>query len=232
MKDPKGLPRWKSFSVTDGDYRWTTNKPLENTVKTVCKRCNETWMSDIESSAKLYLTPMISGIKTLLDKDSMAIIAKWMILRALISISHLPKNDGADQLFHLFYENKNPMPKWYVFAAAYEGTIPVHMEVNRFTHFSFSSFGVPKTTFRPNLLVNLLVGRIIFKAVIFVYPPLVKASLLNMEIPSWDASVVRMFPSPPKQIIWPTNKVITDDTILKFYQVGLPETTLAQSLRK
>lgn len=226
MKDPKGLPRWSSFKHENGEHQWTTNKPLDITVKTVCKRCNETWMSDIESSAKIYLAPMIAGTKTPLDKDAMTIISKWMTLRALVAVSDAPKNEGADQLFHLFYEYKKPMPRWHVFTSTYEGTIPAHLEINRFTHFSFRIFGIPIKTFRPNVLVNSVVGRVIFKVVIFVYPPLVKAPLVNINIPSWDASVVRMFPSPPKQITWPTNTVITDDTILKFYQVGLPETTL------
>jgi len=108
-------------------------------------------MSEIESSAKTYLVPMFAGSKTLLDRNAMAIISKWMTLRALVAVSDAPKNEGADQLFHLFYEHKEPMPRWHVFASAYEGLMPAHLEINRFTHFSFRRFGIPIKRFMPNV---------------------------------------------------------------------------------
>jgi hypothetical protein len=127
---------------------------------------------------------------------------------------------------HIFIEHKGPMPRWHVFASAYEGLMPAHLEINRFTHFSFRRFGIPIKRFMPNVLVNGVVGMVIFKVALFIYPPLGRPPLVNINIPSWDASVVRMFPSPRKQINWPTNTVITDDTILKFYQAGLPDPSL------
>jgi hypothetical protein len=226
MKDPRGLPRWSSYKHELGKHIWTTNKPLDIVVKTVCKRCNETWMSDIENSAKIHLIPMLAGTETLLDKDAMTIISKWITLRALVAVSDAPRNEGADQSFHLFYEHKEPMPRWHVFVSTYEGLVPAHLEINRFTHFSFRRFGIPIKVFRPNILVNAVIGRLIFKAILCVYPPLVRAPLFNINMPRWDVSVVRMFPSPPKQVTWPTSPVTKDDTILKFYEAGLPDPSL------
>jgi hypothetical protein len=229
MKDPRGLPRWSSYVQGNGERQWRTNKPLDIVAKTVCKRCNETWMSDIEKAAKVYLAPMLAGTEMVLDKNAMAVISKWITLRALVAVSDFPRNEGADQSFHLFYEHKEPMPRWHVFASTYEGLIPADLEINRFTHLAFRRLGIPIKMFRPSILVNAVIGRLIFKAILCVYPPLVRDSFITRgfrDIRSWDPAVVRMFPSPPRQVTWPTHTVVTDNTILKFYQAGLPEPSL------
>jgi hypothetical protein len=40
--------------------KWTST-PFTATVRAVCDDCNHDWMSDLESSAKLVLTPLILG---------------------------------------------------------------------------------------------------------------------------------------------------------------------------
>lgn len=227
MKDPRGLPRWTLYTQRSGEHRWNTNKPLDIVVRTVCKRCNETWMSDIEKAAQPHLIPMFAGAKTLLDKDAMTAISKWMTLRALIAVSDAPKEESTDQPFHLFYRRKVPMPRWHVFVSSYEGTIPVHMDVNRLTYLPFRVLGIPVNAYGPTILVNCVIGRVIFKVILFAYPPLLRIPLFNLlAIPPWDISVVRIFPPRRKQVTWPTDTVITDDTILESYQAGLTQPSL------
>ena len=54
-------------------------------LKVVCKKCNETWMGNIEESAKPILIPIIQGKCVHLDHDSRIKLATWLALKFLIA---------------------------------------------------------------------------------------------------------------------------------------------------
>jgi hypothetical protein len=73
------------------EFPGTTMWEMENTVKRTkfkdkqialvtrkpCKRCNETWMSKLESTAKPLLVPLMKGKTILLTPDRQLLIARW-----------------------------------------------------------------------------------------------------------------------------------------------------------
>lgn len=70
---------WYIDGTTQKEKRFTTDS-LDWKARTVCKKCNETWMSDIESEhAKPALTPLITGQSNipigLSDAHSIALFA-------------------------------------------------------------------------------------------------------------------------------------------------------------
>lgn len=54
-------------------------------IRCVCKRCNETWMGEIENAVKPILTPMILGHRTTLDHLARRSLAEWLTLKFMIS---------------------------------------------------------------------------------------------------------------------------------------------------
>ena len=54
-------------------------------LKLVCKKCNETWMGEIEEDAKPILLPVIQGKRFLLDHDNRIKLATWLILKFLVA---------------------------------------------------------------------------------------------------------------------------------------------------
>src|SRR3954454_12205133 len=50
---------------------------LDIKVKRVCGACNSGWMSELENEAKPYLTPLILGEATELDRQAREIVAAW-----------------------------------------------------------------------------------------------------------------------------------------------------------
>ncbi len=55
-------------------------------------RCNNGWMSSVESDAKPLLLPLIKGEAFLLSKADVATISKWIALKIIISEHENPKN--------------------------------------------------------------------------------------------------------------------------------------------
>jgi hypothetical protein len=64
--------------------RWEA-PPFTATVKDVCERCNNEWMSRIEAEAKKYAEPLIRGDeKVLIDPDAQWAISRWAYLKVLL----------------------------------------------------------------------------------------------------------------------------------------------------
>lgn len=58
---------------------------LNKKIKVVCKKCNETWMGDIEENIKPILKPIIQGQSTIIDNDSLTKLAIWLTLKFLVA---------------------------------------------------------------------------------------------------------------------------------------------------
>lgn len=68
----------------EAENSWTTAK-IDQTAKIVCKRCNETWMSDLENQVKDLLTPLIrDGKKTTLMREDMRLLSVYAFKQAVV----------------------------------------------------------------------------------------------------------------------------------------------------
>jgi len=98
------------------------------TVKAVCERCNNGWMSDIEQKAKPCATPLILGEEgALLDPDAQWALARWAYLKVLV----LERVDARQRLlplnrYRLVYDSLDDpaLPtSATIFIAAHEGDL-------------------------------------------------------------------------------------------------------------
>jgi|GEM_PF-2738068 len=106
------LPKWlrkflekgERFTQREGTYRDHRDAPIVRwgkwkehntkhpaiTVDGVCTACNHHWMSDLETSASVMLTPMIEGNAQGLTVDQQAFLARWATKTAMVYDLLLP----------------------------------------------------------------------------------------------------------------------------------------------
>ncbi|MGH7023503.1 MAG: hypothetical protein ACREEB_07925 [Caulobacteraceae bacterium] len=61
------------------------------TIKGVCKRCNNGWMSGMESAAKPHLEPLLLGRRTTLGATAIEALAHWVVLKIMVHESIEPR---------------------------------------------------------------------------------------------------------------------------------------------
>lgn len=61
-------------------------RPLSTTVKAVCDKCNNGWMSRLEQTVRPVLTPIISGQSTVIEAPVLPTLSLWAFKTALIAM--------------------------------------------------------------------------------------------------------------------------------------------------
>ncbi len=213
LKDPRGYPldSRKRVRMVDGtERRWESTTPLAFTARTVCKTCNNTWMSEIENQAKPYLEPMITASSpVVLDEPAQGAVATWMVLRFLIARSSgsQPWPDETHQLFRWFGDNRVVSPSCFVWVGMYKGGLPAYFEVG--PYHPPGATGVPH-----GALFSCVIGYLIFKICI------VRDWGTVLSYPG--RGLAKIAPPVASQVEWPPGgDQFTDETILKFFGMGL-----------
>jgi hypothetical protein len=97
------------------------------TVGVVCERCNNRWMSDLESRAKLYLEPMLQNHGRLLHEGGQRLLATWA-LKTSMMLEHM---HGAgrrcipSQEYEHLFSHSEPSERIRIWMASYEGSYAV-----------------------------------------------------------------------------------------------------------
>lgn len=82
-------------------------------LKVVCKRCNETWMSRLQTGAQPYLTPLIEGNWQRLSKRARRALATWITMHAMvIETIDLPTMAIPQHERSNFKSSPQPLPGW------------------------------------------------------------------------------------------------------------------------
>jgi hypothetical protein len=86
-----GAPERGRFTATrfEGAKRSPVGKPfkaseLNHKARVVCARCNNGWMSEVETHAKGVLRPLLRGDDTILNQYDQATLRAWVVLRSMI----------------------------------------------------------------------------------------------------------------------------------------------------
>jgi len=67
--------------------------------RTVCQRCNNGWMSDLEESVQPILTPLIKGEKITLFPTMLLTLMQWLTLKVLVAEHNFYMGHPADPIF-------------------------------------------------------------------------------------------------------------------------------------
>lgn len=207
VESPRGFPTGPQPHVRKArgpeEHRWNTDKPLDFVVNSVCERCNGHWMSTFETDAMPYLKPMIAGDKVRLNRTGQIAIAKWAILRAIITESDFTPSlppmlrQWADSLYK---EHRIPSG-CLVWLAVYNGRFPVYFESSTITH---------GTTKDAGLRFSAIIGYLAVKVVGISW-----AQVSD----SRGSAMIQISPYKSSQVEWPPPAAVTDSSFDDFCAV-------------
>ncbi|WP_411350098.1 hypothetical protein [Paenibacillus sp. WLX2291] len=110
-------PRMTLTPIKKNGHTWSRK------ARNVCGNCNSGWMSLIETKAKLNLTALISGDKTLLDEEAQLNLANWVTLSTIMAeYTDLQHKAISEDEQKEFYQHKKPLDNWKIWIGKYRGT--------------------------------------------------------------------------------------------------------------
>src|SRR5262245_61105223 len=139
IRDVRGTDAEKEF-VVEHEKRGKTirfrSTNMETKVGMPCEKCNNGWMSALESSVKPFLGEMIrTGDVTFLTEERRQLLATWIVKTAMVYEFFKP--DGrfyfSDQDRREFMNYQQPPNDVHVWIAKYDATQPMHGSQDRLT---------------------------------------------------------------------------------------------------
>jgi hypothetical protein len=124
------FPRWFLQRVVTHQplYRQISDAPPEITedqevrIPCVCKKCNNTWMSGMETTVKKFLGPMIEDFSLPLDRQNQQNLAEWAVKGTMISDAVDPHpRFFTDAECYAFKQKRTIPDRTLVFAARFTG---------------------------------------------------------------------------------------------------------------
>lgn len=95
--------------------------PITRTLKVVCDKCNNGWMSELQNRAKPILTAMCLGHWPTLDKVGARTIGAWATMFTMvIEFDHIENVAATKVERRKFRATRNPPPFWSVSVGRYE----------------------------------------------------------------------------------------------------------------
>jgi hypothetical protein len=203
------FPRWilKRVQTREPLYRQMGDAPPEITqdqevrLPCVCQKCNNTWMSGMETTVKKFLGPMIDDFALPLDRQYQQSLSEWAVKCAICNDTVYAHPRFFTHAECRVFKQKRTIPdKTLVFAA-------------RFTGSSLDSSGADFTLIEPGagtLLVrghfyNLMVGHVVIQVLSWHPEPQHKDKLVRMRAADgpWDKLTIQIWPFEKKTVNWP-----------------------------
>lgn len=225
------IPRWFSHQINqerrdrfvveqDQPQREWKTKEVNIFASTICENCNSGWMSRIENEAKLPMSRMISGDKTLPCRDDLRNLSKWFTKTAFVA--DLNALDVAGKCFFGQIEREEFMLNQscsnriscQIWIASYQGSRTVSVLPQ---HLSF--FNQSKQLSSTGYCLTLSLGRLAAQVLMYRVEPdacQVEAVVLPLTPAAWSAATILVHPQ-SNEIDWPPPQVFDDAGLLAFH---------------
>jgi hypothetical protein len=92
-----------------------TGDPHSRRIKCVCRDCNNTWMSQLQESAKPFVVPMLEKQETMLYRNGQTVVAAWITMMVMVA-EHLDPDKIAISATERrwFYTNRRSPSHWRI----------------------------------------------------------------------------------------------------------------------
>ncbi len=136
---------------------WTTDK-IDIVVRRVCDPCNTGWMSELETKARPFLTPLIQGRGRALHRGGQSLLAAWSVKTALALQLTTPDPAAPQEHYRYISTTGIPPRQALVWLGAYEGHRAGfhHGSKLRLDSPTFSTNGYGSTIIVGHLVVQVL----------------------------------------------------------------------------
>jgi hypothetical protein len=206
-KVDRGLVHDENTLKIDGD-------PRSRGVKLVCERCNNEWMSGLQTRAKPLLLPLILGQKAVLGRDAQRLIAAWCAMSVMSADFFFPDRSAVPQAHrdHLRMTRDAPPDTWKIWIGNYKREKWVahwakqSMSISSKEHIpEITAGGFP----RPNTQATTIVfGQLYVHVFSSLFPEMVaKTSIAGKGI----EKVAQIWPIREDFIAWPPNPMSDRD---------------------
>ncbi|MFN2405717.1 MAG: hypothetical protein ABR594_06655 [Pyrinomonadaceae bacterium] len=179
----------------------------------VCQRCNNGWMSQLESAAKPVLSPLIHGRKRILSLHNQLTITKWFAKTAAMFDAHIKgKTYFTQSERQAIMSSLAPTKTTWVFLACYRGS-HIGDIVTRSSFLHDQEKPLPENDhdlFKADgYAFTLLIKHLALQIFSFRWPKELVGTF-NLEMPArWEDATVRIIP-PEKDVYWPPPLVFDD----------------------
>jgi hypothetical protein len=203
------FPRWvlRRVDTRQPLYRQLGEDPPEITddqevrLPCVCKKCNNTWMSGMETTVKKFLGPMIDDFSLPLDRQNQQNLTEWAMKCAMCNDTVDPHpRFFTDPECHEFKQNRTIPDQTLVFAA-------------RFTGRSLDSNGVDFTLIEPasgTLLVRghiytVMAGHVVLQVLSWHPDSPHQGKIIRFKAADgpWGKLTIQVWPVERKSVTWP-----------------------------
>lgn len=203
------FPRWilkrvdtrqpLSREIGDGPSEVTEDREVR--LPCVCQRCNNTWMSGMESTVKKFLGPMIDDFSLFLDRQNQRNIAEWAVKCAMcIDTVEARPRFFTDAECHVFKRKRTIPDRTRVFAARFTGR---SLDLNG-AGFTLIEPGTKELLARGQVF-NVMVGHAVLQVLSWRPEP----GYEDKDVPilaasgPWDRLTVQVWPIMKKSVNWP-----------------------------
>ena len=209
----------------------------QTAVKCVCERCNNGWMSQLETDVKPILAPMINGYRTRLTQSDQLVLARWASLKAQCFDANprgpVPSSSsdarltvrGGDSVL----EAGRPPDRWAVFLGAYEraGHFGIYMPFVTGMDAQGNYAGVSFTT---TLVLNHTVLVVQGRTGGHRPPPLLEMPggyNLAGRTDGSEVALISIWPPRPNGFEWPPTQSMTTEHLVNAVRLGIPDEAIS-----
>jgi hypothetical protein len=194
---------------------------LATKARVVCGRCNNGWMSQMESDAKAFVAPMIRGTSLFipLSPADQRIVAAWLAKIAMLTqyVFVPPFHPQPNDLSHLF-GHREPSSGFHIWLGAYRRDD----EVSSFWNghglgFVASREGMAKMNH--GVIFTMLIGH--FVAQVFIEPALNEQGRSVTPGERHEAALVRIWPAQSRTAEWPPSFRLAARDVAQLARVGI-----------
>jgi hypothetical protein len=183
-------------------------RPFEQRVSAPCQRCNNGWMSDLETKAEPILAPIIKGQSRRLGIAAQATVATWAVKTVMMAAyTHpetrvIPPSD-----YGWLRRHGSPPPRFQVWIGARAQGVGDWPTLYR--HLALGLVPAEQAPFviglKPNAhRTTLAIGHLVLHVAGFSVPRFA----LNLEV--LKRSVIPIWPHPGRPVLWPPEFAVND----------------------
>ena len=207
------LVKFAPINIQKADGPVICGQDPKQKIDTVCHRCNNEWMSEIEYKSKTRLESMLLNKPICIDPGGMKLLTKWAVLRAMVFESIKPRNDN-EQFFtrneRVAFKADQTIPdRTRVWVGALTNS---HIGYHG-TDFTLEKSADDKTRIGTGSVGTIYAGYILMQTVTeHLHPPYVgePGPIITPPPGPWNERLVEIFPRMPQKADWPT-KPFTDE---------------------
>ncbi len=206
------LVKFGPIRVQEGSRPEVIEDDPEKKINTVCRKCNNTWMSQLEGKNIPSLKPMLQNIPITIDPGRQRLLTEWAVKTAMVQDSIKPRIDNEN-----FYTRAERA------ATRLNHQIPdrTRIWIGALTEVHLGAFGTDftivggdgKTRVGTGIVNTIVAGHFVVQVITERIVP----EYAHLDIPAiqprpgnWDDKLIEIYPKTQKKVEWPPKKPFTN----------------------